>query len=400
MSQHNPTPLRIGMSGRLNGWHSRVTGRVVLSMEDGGETYYWNEFNLDDGFGVCATLVYEETENGFEWKLFKPFEPLRPLTAMEASFKRVGQMVELDGIPTRISLVDQSRVCHIEGVAPAGVELGDVANYFNAETGGRMLVASWTGDEIEFFEGKTVSAESVAAAFGLQPEATGFRSTETSFNRETGQTGSIKVVGVALTLFALFGVFSCVSGNAGTRRSAAPAPPAPRAAPPLQLATGTRGTLGGHDYLVSGRAVQAIGTVRGRYDRREYDLLDDAGQHALLLQGLTGGAKEWHLFTPVDVPAGFSAFEAAAQRSGATVRFGDASAQVADLFQASTLSVEGAEARSRWPAGIRYGFIARVGGDAWFIARWDETGIWLHRGRKLTEPEVLAGLGQKGERAQ
>ncbi|MEI9864534.1 MAG: hypothetical protein WDN00_08275 [Limisphaerales bacterium] len=33
----------------------------------------------------------------------------------------------------------------IEGRAPDGVEVGDVANYFNAEAGDMMQVVSWTG---------------------------------------------------------------------------------------------------------------------------------------------------------------------------------------------------------------------------------------------------------------
>ena len=38
------------MTGTLSGTRYRVVGRVVLGMEEGGETYYWNEFNLvDDG---------------------------------------------------------------------------------------------------------------------------------------------------------------------------------------------------------------------------------------------------------------------------------------------------------------------------------------------------------------
>ena len=62
-----------------------------------------------------------------------------------------------------MTLVDESRVYHIEGKAPEGVEIGDVAHYFNAETGNNMQVVSWTGDEWSF--GASIQPGSVATAF-------------------------------------------------------------------------------------------------------------------------------------------------------------------------------------------------------------------------------------------
>jgi hypothetical protein len=51
MSFENPTSLRIGMTGTVAGKSYRVVGRVVMGVEEAGQTYYWNEFNLqaDDG---------------------------------------------------------------------------------------------------------------------------------------------------------------------------------------------------------------------------------------------------------------------------------------------------------------------------------------------------------------
>ncbi|HEY5481022.1 MAG TPA: DUF4178 domain-containing protein, partial [Verrucomicrobiae bacterium] len=70
MSYNNPTPIRIGMTGNLSGKQYRVVGRVVLGEEENGETYYWNEFNLESDGDDEATLVYEETETAGEWRLF------------------------------------------------------------------------------------------------------------------------------------------------------------------------------------------------------------------------------------------------------------------------------------------------------------------------------------------
>src|ERR1051325_1877763 len=127
MNYPNPTSLRLGMMGVLEGQSYRVVGRVVVGMEEEGEIYYWQEFNLVDRAGQSATLVYEDGE----WKLFTFFEPKTPMTALEAARKRVGEMVNLDGTPIATTLVDESRVYRTEGAPPEGVEVGDVANYSN-----------------------------------------------------------------------------------------------------------------------------------------------------------------------------------------------------------------------------------------------------------------------------
>ena len=66
------------MTGKLSGTQYRVVGRVVLGEDEDGDTYYWNEFNLESDGGGVATLVYEETEQGGEWRLFRLFEPASP----------------------------------------------------------------------------------------------------------------------------------------------------------------------------------------------------------------------------------------------------------------------------------------------------------------------------------
>ena len=60
MSYPNPTPIRLRMTGTLAGTQYRVAGRVVLGEEEEGETYYWNEFNLESDGGDSATLTSEE----------------------------------------------------------------------------------------------------------------------------------------------------------------------------------------------------------------------------------------------------------------------------------------------------------------------------------------------------
>src|ERR1041385_3980119 len=169
MSFVNPTALPIGMTGDLSGRHYRVVGRVVMGMDDDGACY-WNEFNIVDDAGKPATLVFEETARGGEWKLFTMFEPEYPMTAEDAATRRAGDELNLEGTQVRVTLVDESRVYHIEGEAPEGVEVGDVAHYFNAAAGNKMLVVSWTGEEVEFYWGTDLTSGTVAAAFDLQSE--------------------------------------------------------------------------------------------------------------------------------------------------------------------------------------------------------------------------------------
>lgn len=402
MSTANPTPLRVGATGALNGWRVRVAGRVVLGVEIDGETYHWNEFNLVDGFGRSATLVFEEGEHGPEWKLFKDFVPLRAVTAAEAATKQVGDRVSLDGTPRPITLADQSRVIHIEGTAPDGVEVGDVAHYFNVDTGERMLVASWTGDEIEFYEGNDVPGAAIAAAFNLNSGAPAFSAPTPASPSGTsgGSNTNMKLVGAALVGLILFGFISCSLGGRNSRSASAPPPPK-KSAPALRLTNGASGTLAHQAYTVASHATVEIARVGTRQDRHEYSLHGDAGKSAFLIHGLNGGPQEWHLFVPV-APAGALAtltpYEAAKQKKGAPVPLAAQTLRITELFQSKVVNRDGAAGAQTWPP-LQYGFVARDA-DTWLIARWTETGIQFHRGQPLAEISVLAAFGPGPEKAR
>lgn len=396
----NPTALRIGATGTLNGWRVRVAGRAVMAVEIDGEDYYWNEFRLVDGSGNSATLVYEEGESGPEWKLFRPFAPAQPMSAAEAAAKRVGDQVNLDGTPVAITLVDESRVVHLEGEAAEGIEVGDVANYFNADTGERMLVASWTGDDIEFYEGLDVPAAGVTRAFNLpaapanvvpnSADRSGFREAASGSSGASGVGWIPKLVLAALGGITLFSGYSCF-----TRKAAAPVAAAtlPAFAPAVQLAKGAEGTLGTGRFTVAAVSAVAVARPGGRHQRREYDLRDAKGAGALLVNGLSGGSKEWHLLRPIAGPPGLTPVEAARKKKGDAVSADGRGFKIAEVFQAKTLFTELATAGPAKDA-IEYGFLATEGSDV-LLARWSETAIQFWRGAAVEETAVSGAFQPK-----
>lgn len=374
----NPTALQVGTSGKLCGLNYRVIGRVVLGVDVDGETYYWNEYNLRDDSGQTATLVFEETENGPEWKLFILFEPVQPMTAAEAARYRVGGEVNLNGKPIKVTLVGQSRVYHIEGQAPEGVEVGDIANYFNADTGVEMEVASWTGDEIEFYRGIDVQVDDVASGFNLPVEKlTGgglaVEETESSSGSSWPILPKLITVGVA----ALIGFAYYSASRKPSLTGGAPKKPQTRVSP---LTTGASGTLATKHTTIAEHAIVEIAKAGALYDWHEYRLRDDAGESALLICGLTGDAAQWHLFRSARPFTSLTPPQAAALRVRETLMIGERTLRIETLFQA------------RRPEGaVSFGFLARAGNDCG-IVRWTQNEIEFYLGAPLPEKEVLAAF--------
>jgi len=386
MSFANPTPLHIGMSGTLGGRRYRVAGRVVMGMEDEGETYYWNEFNLVGDDGSSVTLVYEEGEAGGEWKLFTLFEPENPMNVPDASSKRVGDMVNLDGTERRVTLVDESRVYHIEGEAPEGVEAGDVACYFNVETGDKMLVASWTSDEIEFYWGADLPRGAVATAFGLRAEQLGGTGqavgssllSPAAFGASADgvSRGVFKVV-LALALAAI-GFYLISSRLPGRSRAVV----AKTAAPAAPLVIGSEGRLSGKTWRVRGHRLVEIAQVGRLDDRHEYELADDDGGRALLVCGLKPGDTDWVLFTPLEPTEPLTPVQAAALRVGSEVNLDGRVARVIRLFQSVVRQAEGPDLPDLKANPVFFGFDAQSGSTP-LLVRWTEAGIVVYRGEAL-----------------
>ncbi len=341
----NPTALTLGKTGTLAGQTWRVVGRVVVGMEEAGEFYSWQEFNLsslDDR--ESATLVYETTEDGeAAWKLFVYFTPDKPLSAAEAKRYRVGQNYLVEGHSAQVTLVDESRVYHIEGTAPEGVQVGDIAHYFNAETTDAMIVVSWTGDEVEYFHGTELDAETVERAFQLSTEASHFhrRPHLGKARDEPGvtQVGKVIVIGVVLIVGCVVAAqFLTEHPSRTTRVSSYVVPPAPK---PPTLAIGASGLLDQRQYLIAGQTACEFASTRGKRLRYDYHLVGSDGTSARLVCTLDPARRQWQLLKETKLPVALTPQQAASYQVGATLAAFPYSPRVENLYRLTALTNEG-----------------------------------------------------------
>jgi len=384
LSYTNPTPIRLGMTGKLSGKQYRVVGRVVLGEDEDGETYYWNEFNLESDGGDVATLVYEQTERGGEWRLFQMFEPQSPMTAADAATKREGDPVDLDGTQMFVRLVSTSRVYHVEGKAPEGEEVGKVAHYFNAVAGNNMTVVSWTGTEVEFYRGLDLSTLTVSSAFNVRI---------VDFSRLFPATGGNRrvaglVVGVVIAL-ALVILLVVKSGSVASSRR----PPAivRTGAPVSPLAVGASGSLGGTRFQVQSHLLVEMAMVGHRFDRHEYVLSGDDGAKALLVCGSKPGAGDWWLFKPLQPATPLTPQQAAAVKWGQTVNVDGVVAKVTELFQSTIRQVDSPEASDLNPGDVFFGFSGGTPG-AELLVRWNASYVNFFQGTAVAEKRVAAAF--------
>ncbi len=374
------------MTGTLSGKQYRVVGRVVLGEEEAGGTYYWNEFNLESDGGEVATLVYEATERGGEWRLFHLFEPEYPMTAADAATKREGDPLNLEGMQMFVRLVSQSRVYHIEGKAPEGEEVGDVAHYFNAVSGNNMIVVSWTGEEVEFYKGLDLSPLTVSSAFHVRI---------VDFSRLFPAPGGNRQLSglVAGLVGALVVVILAVVGYHSFAPSRRPPAIVRTGAPASPLAVGKTGKLGGTRFQVQSHLLVEMAMVGRKFDRHEYLLSDEEGTKALLVRGSKPGAGDWWLFQPLQPVTPLSPQQAAAVRWGQTVDVDGLDAKVSELFQSTIRQVESPEASDLNTGDVFFGFTGRTQ-NAQLLVRWNASYVNFFQGRALQEKEVLAAFGQ------
>lgn len=387
MSYPNPTPIKVGMTCNLAGKRYRVAGRLVMGMEEEGETYYWNEFNLITDDEQEATLVYEETESGGEWRIFTLFEPRTPMTLAAAEAKQVGNVFDLDGVQHRVDLVDESRVYFIEGTAPEGMELGDVAHYFNAQAGTKMVVVSWTGDEVEYYRGLNLPSSTVANAFGLPqdkiPATRIFQAPKPTASAWLG-----KVIGIIFLLVIAFFVFRSCAPKPQFRQIAKPK------IAPAPLALGASGNLEGFTWTIQLHHVVEIAMVGRIYDRHEYVLNNAQGSNALLVCDAKAGVERWIVYQPFAGPADLTPLKAGGCKLGEMITFDGMVVMVTDLFQSTLREIKSIEA-SGTKSGARYFGFNALEGTNHYLARWNEKEINFFKGKVVRSGPVLEAFKEQ-----
>ena len=396
MSFENPTSLRIGMHADFAGKDYRVLGHVVMGESEDDEIYYWQEFNLKAGDGSYADLVYEVTERGGQWKLFTMFEPEYPLTAADAATKRVGDPLNLTGKGVRVTFRGRSRVYRIEGEAPAGIEVGDVAEYFNAEADDLMQVVSWTGDEVEYYNGVNLSREVVNSAFKLPPEpggvsaiARGFSSLSGSGsgNYDSGVKFTLKALGIIALFFIIFGRdLSCSTDHEAPAVKHLAAGPAP-------LAVGATGKWHDKNYRVTAHAKVEVAQVGLIFDRHEYELADDYGEKSLVICGDKPDADDWTFyeeFSPV-VPPKQSASQFAAKTVGGIVEMDGFSGRVSEIIRCTVQQADG-EALSNLKSGTVFYGLAATNDFNTLLVRWNTNGLFYYRGQNMAAEKLAASF--------
>ena len=384
MNFANPTKIRLGMTAVFFGRTYRVIGRSVLGETEESGTYFWQEFNLETSGGSCATLVFEESGSGGQWKLFEMFDPKTPMTAAEAAQKREGNLADLDGTPLRVTLVERSRVYFVEGKVPEGVAVGQHANYFNAGAGDKMIVVSWTGDEVEFYSGRTINSGAVAAAFNMAGVARlGFTVTQGRSFLHTRTLRPILFFGLFIAVFIL--MFSSLPS---TRRAPAvvilPATPPP-------LAAGASGVLEGRRYRIAGHALVEVAQVGLRFSRHEYELTDDNDNNCILISGAGANAANWMLCSPIEPPLPLTPQAAAALSAGQFVKLDGDSARIGELFRSTIREADEVSSITHKPGDVLYGFSGQTKSNV-LIVQWNASNITWLKGTALADRAVKAAF--------
>jgi hypothetical protein len=394
MSFANPTRLRIGMHGEFEGRDFRLVGRVVMGTEEASGTYYWNEFNLESTSGLTGTLVFEETERGGEWRLFTMFEPEYPMTAVDAASKRVGDRLNLTDTEVRVTLRGKSRVFRIEGKAPEGEKLRAVANYFNAEAPGVMQVVSWTGDEVEFYNGVQLTSRDVERAFNLPKlvptsPVRNFSHSSSSDSESYLSYGKFIFWAVIVAVVFLqlngwnFSVRGAREGSAAKHLTASQPP----------LTTGSDGQWDGKHYRITAHALVEIAEVDVVFERHEYELLDDEHTACLLICGVRPSETNWMFCTPLSPYPQPAPQESAVLKCGEFVSVDGVTGFVGDLFQSTIRNVDNVTPTSWRNGDVSFGYTANTPKN-FIFARWDKVLSRFYQGHAVSAKDFAAAFSK------
>ncbi len=368
MTPPNPTQLRLGAKGILETREYEIIGRVVMSVRDEGEIYYWNEFQLRAESGAPRILVYEETADGGVWRLFDRFDPPNPMSISDAGAALMGQTVHLDGRNLKITFLGRSRVAEIEGWAPPGEFLGKEEEYFNAEAGRQMVVVSYTPEVIEFYRGETIPGRIVEEAFHIpHPPCSAYALSRYSTTRAF-RPWTLAFVLISIGVGCAIFLWPC--------RSLMNREPAVQVYPPPSspAVLGQTISIQGETFEITGDDLMEVQEPGLRYSRHVYTLKDSAGANAHLVAGLHAGGKEWVLLRPVVPAPPLTPVEAGGVEAGRHIEAQGRSYKVSNLFLTRPPGLD---------LGTLYGFVA-ADGTTILLEQWDADGITCEAGSILS----------------
>lgn len=376
MSTANPTQLHVGARGILNGREYRVAGRVVMSVFDNGLDYYWNEFQLENDQCGNAILVYEETKRSGEWRFFTRFDPPSPMSIADAEDKGVGDKVQFEGIDLYVTFVGTSSVSRIEGWAPKTEFLGKKEKYFNAESGLKMVVVSYTANEIEFYSGETLLGGVVEKAFHIpKPPRSAYAISRYDSKSDQQWVPFVAVIGVGLFFLLFIAGTTCDVHRAPALRVYS-AQDLPHAEGESILFNSARCTILAHNLV-------EVSKQGARFDRHEFTLIDPTGINRLLIDGLSPNGKDCCLLTNAIPEIPLQPFQAGDLKAGQIIRAGGASYTVSDLFLCKSAPLGQPLTSFTDRSEVHYGLVARSGTTV-LLVRWNETSITWQSGAKIS----------------
>lgn len=154
--------LHVGLKGIFPFGKTEIKGRVCYR---NGGNWPWIEWALETENGDFYWLEeeYDTDSARFLFKLVQEYTPTEPFDPKRAKAYEV-----FEGAALPIKEKDQAIIAAFEGLLPWEPKLGDRSGYLNAQgPKGAVYSAEWNRDEINFYRGKSVSAQEIYRAFDL-----------------------------------------------------------------------------------------------------------------------------------------------------------------------------------------------------------------------------------------
>jgi hypothetical protein len=156
-----PPPLTVGVSGKLNGKNYRVTAHAVVEIAEVGAKWERHEYQLTEADGQPALLVCGLKPGDKNWTLFTPLTPLLPPTAKECAAKKLGDMVNVDGVTGPVREMFRSTLRQMDGNFPADWQIGNPNYGYLTPSEYSSLLVRWDQNAIRFWRGKIIFSKGV-----------------------------------------------------------------------------------------------------------------------------------------------------------------------------------------------------------------------------------------------